>query len=212
MKYIYISLISALLITSCDLSLQGPIEFDPATPQFVDFKNQTMLEWLETKRTPAGALADGEKFDSLLRAISLTGLEAEFNGADPKRTYLLLNNTAWVGTTAGKILRDIGNVRDMKAIPVAKLRALLQYHIITDYVHQIETTKDFRNFYYFQTLIPGEQGRISVKRNELYTLTINNGPQIPEATRKSTGVQRHNYQMKNGIAHILNTYVRYVAF
>jgi hypothetical protein len=212
MKYIFFNIVCSLFIISCDLEIQEPYEFKPEATKLVTFKEITALQYIETKLTPAGSAASGDNFDSLYRAIKLTGLESEFNGSDPKRTFLLLNNTAWVGTTAGKILRDIGNVKDMTAIPVDKLRTLLRYHIVTEYIHQIETTKNHLDFYYFQTLVPGDSGLMSVERDERYTLTFNNGARLPAATRKSATAFRHNYQFKNGIAHMMNTYIRNIAF
>jgi hypothetical protein len=212
MKNIYYLIISAMFLASCDLELQKPYEFVPETPKFVDFKNQNALEFIQTRQTPAGTVANGENLDSLLKAITIAGLESEFTNTDTNRTFLFLNNTAWVGTTAGKILRDIGNVTSIRAMNIDKLRNLLRYHVVQKYVHQIRDTPDYNLFYYHQSLIVGDPGLVSFKRDERYYLTINSGPRIPSNTRKGASIHRHNYQLKNGIAHYLNTYVRYVAF
>lgn len=213
MKNIFLFCGILLVISSCDLAVQKTFEFQEGVPEFVTFKNETVLDWLKRNTTPPGAPTNGTAFDSLVKAITLTNLEAEYStNPSDRRTFLLLTNNSFTNTGANKIMRDLGNVKDIAAIPKARLEKLLRYHIVEDYVHQIETLPTWGRFKYFQTLVPGEEGTISFVRNERYALTVNNGPRIPTSTRKFTNVYLHNYQFKNGIAHQLNLYVRYSAF
>ena len=209
--YIFFIVIS---ISSCDLELQTVPEFTPEKVEIVTFKEQTVWDWLQTKNTPAGTAANSGNFDSLNKAIVLAGMEVEFQSTNPDRTFLLLNNNAWIGTAVGKINRDLTGAtgRGMNQIPVAKLKALLQYHIIDAYVDQREALPSFAEIYMFQSLIPGETGRISAARNDRYSITINSSPLIPTSTKRSVNVFRHNYVFKYGIMHQLDAYARYAPF
>ncbi len=202
-----------MIVASCDLELQTVPEFTPEKVEIVNFKDQTVWDWLQTQNTPAGTLANTGKFDSLNKAIVLAGMQAEFQSTNPKRTYLLLNNSAWIGTAVGKINRDLTGAtgRGMNQIPIAKLKALLSYHIIDAYVDQREALPSFREIYMFQSIIPGETGRISAARNDRYSISINSSPILP-TTKRAVNVFRHNYVFKYGIMHQLAAYVRYAPF
>ena len=212
MKNLILLSIFALALVACDLELQTPYAFKEGVPELTTFETQTAMDFIESKLTVQGTPANGNNLDSLYRAIKLAGLEEEYRKLDGQRTYLFLVNSAWANTGGGKITRDLGNVRNIALINKERLTNLLKYHIIEAYVDQREALPDWRQFYYFQTLIPGDVGVISFTRNERYSLTINNGPNIPANTRKSSGVYRHNYILKNGMGHFMSNYVRYQQF
>lgn len=212
MKNIIILFLAAIGLASCELELQRPFNYVEGVPELVTFKDQTALDFIKTKLTPAGEAANPDNLDSMYRAIQLAGLEAEYEGGNGERTFLFITNLAWGNTGANRISRDLGNVRNLALINKDRLTNLLKYHIIDAYVDQRDALPDWRQFYYFQTLVPDEVGIMSFTRNERYSININNGPNIPTTTRRGSGVYRHNYILKNGIAHYLNTYVRYQAF
>lgn len=195
-------------MTGCDLEIQKPYDFQPEVFPLATFEDQTVWEWLQTQQSPNGlAAVDQYKFDFLIEAIQLTGMQEEFNRKGDKRTFLLLNNNAF--DDANEILQTLtGSTKgSLKAANAARLRNVLMYHIVEEYVLQIPTLEVINQEYMFQTMIPGEDGLIVMKRNDRYSISVNNTSSL-STTARAANVRSHNFRFNNGIGHILNDYVR----
>jgi hypothetical protein len=207
--------IGLCLLASCNLKLQEPFEFVPETPTLTTFKDQTAWSWIQKEKSADTAKTFAtNKFDYLIEAVKLTGLEAEYSKAGDKRTFILLNNTAFTGT--GKILQLITGSATGKLTPITdankvRLTNLLKYHIIDAYVDQVNALPVYSVNYEFKTLGTAPNDMMTVNRNERFGLTINASGNLP-ATRRSFAVLRHNYIFGNGIGHIVDNYAGLVAF
>jgi Fasciclin domain len=207
-------------VTSCsDLKLQKPYEFEPDVKTYATYENQTVWEWLQTQKSAAPAtLLEPFKFDYLIEAIEYTGLQEEFNRKTDKRTFFLLNNGAFVG--ANKIFQALGGTATTAGLAAIRTRDkvrltnLLKYHIINQYVTQIDPLYAFATNYFFQTLNDGDAGKILLRRTERWEIQLNPATVPPlAATRRAVNVRNHNLLYANGIAHSLNSdYARNVAF
>ncbi|MEM8763334.1 MAG: hypothetical protein AAGD88_05960 [Bacteroidota bacterium] len=88
------------------------------------------------------------------------------------------------------------------------LRLILQYHIITINIAQNDSLEEFRVNYEFQTLIPGEAGKMTLRSDERFRKDINRSP--ASLYSAATGgvnnerVRNHNYVFNNGMGHSLN--------
>lgn len=202
----------ALFVTvfsSCDLTLQQKVPFKPETPVLANFKNQTAWDWVQTH--PQG------DFTYMEQAINITGLQNLYSQVDSQRTYLLLKNIAF--TQNSGILQVItgsttGDLTTLNATNIQRLKNLLMYHIVNQYVDQgPDNLKVVFKDYFFQTLIPGSSGIISIRRDETFNMIFNQSPLLP-VTKKGTYRNNalFNYVMKNGVAHLLSTYIRVVPF
>ncbi|MBU1822520.1 MAG: fasciclin domain-containing protein [Bacteroidetes bacterium] len=206
--HFFILLGGLFLLTGCDLEIQKPYDFQPEVFPLATFEDQTVWEWLQTQQSPNGlAAVDQYKFDFLIEAIQLTGMQEEFNRKGDKRTFLLLNNNAF--DDANEILQTLtGSTKgSLKAANVARLRNVLMYHIVEEYVLQIPTLEVINQEYMFQTMIPGEDGLIVMQRNDRYSISVNNTSSL-STTARAANVRSHNFRFNNGIGHILNDYVR----
>ena len=207
--------IGLCLLMGCNLKLQEPFEFVPETPTLTTFKDQSAWDWVQKERTPDTAkIFASNKFDYLIEAVKLTGLEGEYSKAGGSRTFLLLNNTAFAGT--GKILQLITGSATGKLTPITdankvRLTNLLKYHIIDAYVDQVIAVPIFGTQYEFNTLGTAPNSIMTVSRNERYSLTINSSANLP-TTKRTFGVLRHNYIFGNGIGHIVDNYAGIAAF
>lgn len=216
LKYLRYLLILALFpfLTGCDLEIQKPFVFTPDTQDIATFEDKTVWEWLQTQKSPTSLTAvDQFKFDYMIEAIQYTGLVEEFNRKSDRRTFFLLNNNAFAGT--GKIFQALtGKITGpVNTVDKARLTAVLKYHIINQYITQLDPLINFNTNYFFQTLNDGDSGKMLLRRNELYRVSINPETVFPiTATRRSTTVRTHNLRYANGIAHVLNDYTRNVAF
>lgn len=203
-----------LSVSSCELKIQKPFKFVPEVADIDTYENQTVWEWLQTQKTPAGAaVIDQYKFDYLIQAIEYTGLIDEFNRKGDKRTFLLLNNNAF--DDANKIFQTLtGSVAGpVNKADKTRLTNVLKYHIINEYIEQNNPLKVIAADYFFQTLNDGDNGKILLRRDERYTITVNPATVPPLSTaRRGTTVRTHNLRYSNGIAHVLNDYTRNVAF
>ena len=204
----------SLLVFSCDLKVQKPFDFVPDTKEIATYEDQTVWEWLQTQKSPAGAaVLDQFKFDYLIEAIQYTGLVDEFNRRSDRRTFLLLNNNGFAGT--GKIFQALSNkiTGPVSGLDKARLTNVLKYHIINQYITQVDPLKVYGTDYFFQTLNDGDAGKILLRRDERYNVSINPATVSPlTAARRGTSVRTHNLRYANGIAHVLNDYTRNVAF
>lgn len=216
MKITISSLLFAILIgiSGCDLKIQKPFKFVPETADIATYENQTVWEWLQTQKTaPGAAVIDQFKFDYLIQAIEYTGLVDEFNRRNDKRTFLLLNNNAF--DDPNKILQALTGAVNNPVTRADKNRLtnVLKYHIINEYIEQDNPLKVIAADYFFQTLNDGDAGKILLRRDERYTVTINPATVPPLSnTRRGTTVRTHNLRYANGIAYVLNDYTRNVAF
>lgn len=203
-------LIFAMLISSCDLRLQQKIPFSPETPALPTFKDQTAWDWVQSN--PKG------DFIYMQQAINVTGLQNIYSQLDSQITYLLLKDVAFTQTNG--ILQVItgstrGNLATLNANNTQRLKNLLMYHVINQYVDQgPDNLKVLSKDYFFQSLLPGPTGIISINRQPNFYMVFNQSPTLP-ITKKGTtnGTQTlHNYILKNGVAHLLPTYIRATPF
>lgn len=188
--------------------------------------------------------ASGDELDFMIAAIKKVGFESLYNQtATTGRTYLLLNNNAFTGNNDRDIIKTIrgAQLADNSTVnpdtyfdnwtpeQLNVLKAILKYHIVTDYVAQTPTIPTYDVYVLFKTLLPkvvtdnaglpvslsDDMADISFSRDvdARSTLKINEpGSPLP-ATANTLGfeenVRRHNYVFKNGIGHYVNESVRY---
>lgn len=199
--------IVTILFSSCELTLQQKVPFNPETPVLATFKNQTAWEWIKTH--------PGDDFTLMEQAINVTGLQNLYSQVDSQRTYLLLKNISF--TQSNGVLQVITGSRngDLSKLSLAntqRLKNILMYHIINQYVDQgPDNLKVVYKDYFFQTLLPGLNGRVSINRNDSFNMVFNASSILP-ATKKGTIGAFHNYVLKNGVAHLLTTYIRVTPF
>jgi len=194
------------LFISCDLPTQPKFEFDPGIAPLITFEDQTVLEWMSSDAAVSGNA--NNNFNILVDAITLTGLESEYNGTGDRRTFLMLNNESFTG--GGEIFSVLGvtALDSLDADGIDRLRTILRYHIVEDYVDQgPEALPVLLTNYFFQTLLPGEDGRISFNRDERFRMNINRAIELP-GSKRGTQVRNHNYIFSNGVGHHIRDYVR----
>jgi len=208
-----------LTIYSCDLALQENFEFVPEVDLSNPYDEISALDFIQSRifLTDKGNL-DGDELDYMAAAIKRVGMESKYSGSDTSRTYLLLNNSAFTGggdivdivTGSPEVMEGESPDEVMARVDVDILRTVLEYHIVTSYVDQVPTLFEFGVNYIFQTLIPGEDGVISMRRNERYRIDINRAPApLPSsATTQWERVRNHNYVFNNGIGHFISDAVR----
>ena len=209
-----------ILFTACDLELQEGYDFVPEVDAIDPFDDITAWEWVQTRTAllEDGSL-NGEEMNYMIAAIKRAGMENEYNNSSiVNRTYLMLNNNAFTGsgdviqlvTGSATVGPDETPDDVMARADVEVLKLVLNYHIVDAYVAQIPTLFQYNVDYLFQTLIPGEDGLIAMRRNERYFISINNSnaPLPTSATSQSENVRGHNYVFSNGIGHIIADPVR----
>lgn len=216
----YIALLGLVLcFSACDLELQKGFDFVPEIDATDPYAEMTAWEFIQTRnnRNDDGSL-NGEELDYMIAAIERAGMVEEYNGLGTDRTYLLLNNNAFTGNgdiiqlvTGSPSVAEGETPADVMArADVDVLKRILQYHIVTTYVAQIPTLFEFDVNYIFQTLIPGEDGVIVMRRDNRYRIDINRAPApLPStATSQWERVRLHNYVFVNGIGHFIADPVR----
>ncbi|WP_445737019.1 hypothetical protein [Mariniflexile sp.] len=209
-----------VLFVGCDLELNTGYDFNAELDLVEPFENMTAWEWIQTRNVlnEDGTINTGE-FDYLIEAIKVAGMVDEYNQTATKdRTYLLLNNNAFLGkgdvinivTGSDKIPVGETPAQTMARANIEKLRTVLKYHIVTTYINQVPVLYKYDTDYLFQTLIPGEDGLIAFRRTNRYGISINNSdaPLPSSATSESEGVYNHNYIFSNGIGHQIQDPVR----
>jgi len=117
----------------------------------------------------------------------------------------------------GEIFAVLGvtAIDSLDAEGLDRLRNILNYHIIDDYVDQgPENLPVLLTNYFFQTLLSGDEGVISVHRDERFRMFINKEPLrnelatgLPSNARRAQ-VQNHNYVFSNGVGHQVRDYSR----
>lgn len=207
-----------IAIAGCKkLPLQDKFEFNSEVAELTPYKGLTALQFLQ--------LDPKNEFNYMRQVIKLTGMEAEYSVDMTKRTYLLLKDTAFVdGYPNGSgvnqytgVTKDLTGVNkgDLSKVNVDRLKKLLNYHIINEYVDQFSPLLPKRQVeFFFQSLVPGVEGTISIRRTEFYGFNFNTSSTIPTGTagKKTTNRVQHGYVFKNGIAHLLSNYIRYKPF
>lgn len=208
---LFVVLITSILFTGCDdLKIQKPFNYVPEKFEEVTFENQTMWEFLQTQKSTTPT-QDLFKFDKMIEAIEYCGLVEEYNRPGDKRTFLLLNNSAFTAASQINAALSGKTTTAVTALNKERLTTLLKYHIIESVVYQIPTLEVFLVDYFFQSLVPGDEGRVSMRRNERYSITVNASTSLP-STKKQVSVRTHNLRVKNGIGHVTNGYARYKPF
>jgi len=202
----------------CDLDLQEGFTFKPDVDLTDPFDDITAWQFLQqnTQLNEEGEL-DGELYNYMVAAIEAAGLVEEYNGTNSNRTYLFLNNNAFTG--GGDVIdlitgeEEVGEGETpadvMARADLDVLRTILRYHVITEYVEQLTLAERNVN-YTFQTLIPGENGEIVLRRDERYRVDINRDPApLPSsATSQNERIRNYNYVLSNGIGHTIADPVR----
>lgn len=187
--------------------------------------------------------ANGDELDFFAAAIKKVGFEGYYNQtATTARTYLLLNNNAFTGTNApsvilictGKALADNSLVNPdtyfdtWTPAQLNTLKAILKYHIVSEYVAQRPTISTHSVNFLFKTLLPlldlsdpaipvlsAEMSDVSFFRSISQTsqLLLNEATAPLPVTATTTGwnesVRRHNYVFNNGLGHFINEPIRY---
>jgi hypothetical protein len=200
-------------VTSCDLPVQPKFEFESEIGELVTFEDQTVLEWMSS---PASVVTNNNaNFDIMVEAIALTGMEEEYNDPSDRRTFFMLNNESF--TANNRIFRALGvtALDSLDTDGIDRLRNILQYHIIDEYVDQgPEALPVLLTNYTFQSLIPGAEGEIIVHRDERFRMFINKRPLVNQlaiglpSNARRTDVRNHNYVFSNGVGHQLRNYAR----
>ncbi|MEP3386599.1 MAG: hypothetical protein ABJO02_00340, partial [Reichenbachiella sp.] len=187
-------LIIMQLISGCDLELQEDFDY-VGNPIEIPTSDLTVYEYV--KSNPDSI------FDHLSLAIEYTGMKSHFESSE--RTYFLLPDYTWEGS--GGIIAALGGTT-VEDIPVDKLKKLLLYHTIDEWVDQ-ETLPTISTEYFYQTMLEGDHGIMVIEREEIrFRLDINDSRSVPDGTL-STRVDRHNYRFSNGVAHLLRNFLRY---
>ena len=95
-----------IFVSSCDLSLQEGFDFEPEVDLTDPYADMTAWEFIQSRNVANddGSL-NGEELDYMIAAIKAAGMENEYSGTDPDRTYLLLNNNAFVG--GGDVIQSL---------------------------------------------------------------------------------------------------------
>ncbi|MBD0724711.1 hypothetical protein B6A10_05925 [Flavobacterium sp. L1I52] len=188
--------------------------------------------------------ASGDELDFMIAAIKKVGYEDLYNQTETtSRTYLLLNNNAFTGNNDRDIIKSIrgAQLADNSTVnpdtyfdnwtpeQLNLLKAVLKYHIVTDFVAQKPTIPTYDVYVLFKTLLPKvvtdgaglpvslseDKAAISFSRDvdARSTLKVNeSGSPLPETANTAgwdENVRRHNYVFSNGIGHYLNESVRY---
>lgn len=146
-----------------------------------------------------------DEFSLMEEAVKLAAMEETYSSGDSNKTVLLLRNEAMQ-----EFLTKY-NFATVSDVPVTRLQSFLKYHVITTRFTQIDLP--VQQFVVFQTLIPGDNGRINIwKWREYWEIRINTGgPDLP-ATAKSANVYLHNYEFTNGVGHQMKQFVQWVPY
>ncbi len=208
----YALLLCVLMVaSSCEkLERQRKFVFSPEVPTLRPFANLTALEWL--------ALHKDSNFVYMNQAIKLTGLEAEYSTNTTPRTYLLLKDNAFTENRAKLLLNITGSTTgDLSAVTdtakISILRKVLLYHIIDQYVDQgPKYLVNANQNYFFQTLLPGDNGKITLRRNVFLSIGVNQSGELPRTKWGDFKGLEHNYIFKNGIALLVPRSYRIVPF
>lgn len=220
-----------VFVVGC-LPLQENFRFDPGPMPGDPFADMTAWEFIQSRdiltTNAAGVeVLDNEEFNYFIAAVKRAGFEEFFSGNHKERTYLILNNSAFLGNNGiirlvtGSATVRAGETPDevMARANLNVLQNILRYHIIDAYVDQVPTLFVAGQWYIFQTFLPGPDGLIGLIRDDRYRIFINAQPNnanpiygpapLPTSARaRPMPVRNHNYVFKNGIGHVINGYVQ----
>lgn len=210
-----------LIFIGCDLPVQERFIFEPEVDLSDPYGEITAWQFLNTPQANAlneeGELI-GDNFNYLKEAIQAAGMVDAYNTPNSGRTFLMLNNNAFTGggdviqlVTGSAAVADGETPAEVMArADVDVLRIILDYHMVSTYITQIDPLIEFDVNYEFQTLIPGEDGRIVFRRDNRYRIDVNRSPApLPSsATSQFERLRNYNYVFSNGIGHSLNDPVR----
>ena len=246
-KILLVTLFASAFV-SCTLDVQDEFDFKPEIVDNDPFENQTAWQFIEARTS--NSLLDargrrtlnqinGENLDYMAAAIRRVGYEALYNQtANPNRTYFLLNNNAFTGGSP----RDVGRITTGRNAPTRanvddyfanftdeqlnRLKAVLRYHIVDQFVDQIELfpTREVNKL--FPTLLRRVDvdaagmatlsqlpSQISILRDIRLRLILNRQDALLPDTAIGPGlnetVRVHNFVFNNGIGHFINDTVRF---
>ncbi|NER17829.1 hypothetical protein [Spongiivirga citrea] len=214
----YVLLFIAFSFLGCDLDLQDNFTFNPEVSFEDPFSDMTAWEFLQQNQqlNDEGEL-NGELYNYMAAAVEAAGMIDVYDDMSANRTYLFLNNNAFTGggdvidliTGDDEVGENETPAQVMARADLDVLRTILNYHIITEFVDQL-TLSEYGVNYTFQTLIPGEDGLIVMRRDERYRVDINRSPApLPStATSQNERIRNYNYVVLNGIGHSINDPVR----
>lgn len=195
---ILFSFLIAGLLSSCDLELQQSYDFDEdatiyqPTPPF----NMTIWEFMNQH----------DDFDLMVQAVELAGMESVFSGGQNDKTILLLRQDAM------QEFLDDQNATSVGDIAVDTWQHFLNYHVITSRFTQNDLNS--QEYTTFQTLVPGDDGRIVVWKWRRYMelqINRNGSPDMPSSA-KGESVFLHNYEFTNGVGHQMTGYVGWAPY
>lgn len=200
-------------VTSCDLPVQPKFEFESEIGELVTFEDQTVLEWM---RSPASLGANNNaNFDIFVSAIEKLGMEDEYNDSNDRRTFLMLKNEAFLANGEIFSVLDVTDIDSLDDVGLDRLRNILNYHIIDDFVDQgPEGLPVLLTNYFFQSLVPGDDGVVAIHRDERFRMFVNKEPLLNElaaglpSNARRSQVQNHNYVFSNGVGHQIRDYAR----
>ncbi|MBS9461815.1 fasciclin domain-containing protein [Flagellimonas sp. 389] len=214
-----------MFLFGCDLDLQERFVFEPDVDLSDPYADITAWEFLNSepaRRLNSEGELSGDGFNYLIAAIEAAGMVEEYNSTNSDRTYLMLNNNAFLGN--GNVIDLVTGLGEddlpegetpaqiMARADVEVLRLILQYHIITTYITQNDPLIEFNVNYEFQTLIPGEAGKIILRRDDRLRIDVNTSPApLPSTATGNNNNERlrnYNYVFSNGIGHSINDPVR----
>ncbi len=183
-KKINILLLGLILIfVGCDLPVQERFFFEPEV-DLSDVRGDCTWQFLNTPQANAlneeGELVIGDNFNYLKEAIQAAGMVDNLFLMAVER-FLMLNNNAFTGggdviqlVTGSAAVADGETPAEVMArADVDVLRIILDYHMVSTYITQIDPLIELGVNYEFQTLIPGEDGRIVFRRDNRYRIDVN---------------------------------------
>jgi len=217
------TLLLMLAFIGCDIDLQERFVFEPEVDLTDPYSEITAWQFFNTsqalKLSEDGTL-NGDGLNYFKAAIEAAGMVDEYNTPNDGRTFLMLNNNAFEGN--GDIIALVTGSADieegetpsevMARADIDVLRLILQYHIITTYITQNDPLLVRDVNYEFQTLIPGEAGKIILRRDSQLRIDVNRSPAPLPSTATGGGnnerLRNYNYVFNNGIGHSLSDPVR----
>ena len=212
-----------LAFIGCDIDLQERFVFEPEVDLTDPYSEITAWQFFNTsqalKLNEDGTL-NGDGLNYFKAAIEAAGMVDEYNTPNDGRTFLMLDNNAFEGngdiialvTGSAEIEEGETPSEVMARADIDVLRLILQYHIITTYITQNDPLIVRDVNYEFQTLIPGEAGKIILRRDSQLRIDVNRSPAPLPSTATGGGnnerLRNYNYVFNNGIGHSLSDPVR----
>lgn len=241
-KYLNLKVLLALAIAaiamSCDLDLQESFDLRDDVDTTDPFANMTAWEFIQSDTIPnEDSTLRNEGLNFMAAAIRKAGLISLYDQeATTNRTYIMIANFAFtrgVNNAQGtRAVLEIGafNAANETAAEyidrvidtpekMNRLRAVLRYHIVSDFVAQLPTLSEAGRIFEFNTLLPdspeivGDESEIIFSRDFELRITVNQeegSPLPPESFEGgwSRVMTHHNFVFNNGIGHLSRVLVR----